>query len=101
MSVVDGLAAKAIEMGKSSSEFSAAAQKHANATWFYAIVGGLVWYFIGWLLLIYGILILGAGSGVVSAQSQPVMADLHIGIWWGALLMAIGLTYVYCFRPRR
>jgi hypothetical protein len=58
-----------------------------------------VWYFIGWLLLIYGILILGAGFGVLSAQSPPVMAELHIGIWWGGLLMAIGLVYICCFRP--
>jgi hypothetical protein len=58
-----------------------------------------VWYFIGWLLLIYGILILGAGFGDFSTQSPPVMAELHIGFWWGALLIAIGLTYVCCFRP--
>ena len=60
-----------------------------------------VWYFIGWLLLIYGVLILGAGLGILSDQSPPVMAELHVGIWWGALLMAIGLTYLYCFRPGR
>ena len=60
-----------------------------------------VWYFIGWLLLIYGILILGAGSGILSAQAPPVMAELHIGIWWGVLLIMIGLVYVCCFRRGR
>jgi len=60
-----------------------------------------VWYFIGWLLLIYGILILGAGVGILSEQSPPVMAELHVGTWWGAFLMAIGVTYLYCFRPGR
>jgi hypothetical protein len=60
-----------------------------------------VWYFIGWLLLIYGILIFGAGFGPLSAQPSSIVADLHIGIWWGALLMAIGVTYVCCFRPGR
>ena len=60
-----------------------------------------VWYFIGWLLLIYGILILGAGLGLLSAQSAPVMAELHIGVWWGVLLIMIGLFYVYCFRRGR
>jgi len=60
-----------------------------------------VWYFIGWLLLIYGILILGAGFGILSAQSPPVMAELHIGIWWGVLLIMIGLVYVCCFRRGR
>jgi hypothetical protein len=37
-----------MEMGKSSSEFSAAAQKLANATWFFAILGAIVWYAFGW-----------------------------------------------------
>lgn len=49
MALHDKLAQKAIAMGKHSSEFSAAAQKHANATWFYLIVAGAVWYFFGWL----------------------------------------------------
>jgi len=60
-----------------------------------------VWYFIGWLLLIYGILILTAGFGVLSAQTPPDVADLNISIWWGALLMMIGLVYVCCFRRGR
>ncbi|MEP6961074.1 MAG: hypothetical protein ABI995_03290 [Acidobacteriota bacterium] len=60
-----------------------------------------VWYFIGWLLLIYGILILGAGSGLLAVQSGSATADREMGIWWGALLMAIGLAYVCCFRPGR
>lgn len=48
MSLHDKLAQKAASMGKSSSEFTAAAQQHANATWFYLIVAGIVWYFFGW-----------------------------------------------------
>jgi hypothetical protein len=49
MSLHDKLVQKAVTMGKSSSEFSAAAQKHANATWFYLIVAAVGWYFFGWL----------------------------------------------------
>ena len=60
-----------------------------------------VWYFIGWLVLIYGVLILSAGLGGAPTQPPPVMAELHVAIWWGAILTAIGLAYVYCFRPRR
>lgn len=48
MPLHDKLAQKAVSMGKGAAEFSAAAQKHANATWFYAIVAGVVWYFFGW-----------------------------------------------------
>ena len=42
------MAAKAKLDGKTSAEFYAAAQKHANATWIWVIVGGVVWYFAGW-----------------------------------------------------
>jgi len=48
MSLHNELAQKAVAVGKHSSEFSAAAQKHANATWFYLIVAGVVWYFTSW-----------------------------------------------------
>ncbi|MEO5922342.1 MAG: hypothetical protein ABIR70_00790 [Bryobacteraceae bacterium] len=60
-----------------------------------------VWYFIGWLVLIYGILILGAGSGLLAVQSPTSTADREVGIWWGALLMVIGVAYVWCFHPGR
>lgn len=48
MSLQSKLAKKAEAMGNSSSEFTAAAQKHADATWFYLIVAGILWYFLGW-----------------------------------------------------
>jgi uncharacterized membrane protein HdeD (DUF308 family) len=60
-----------------------------------------VWYFIGWLILVYGILILVAGFGGASTQPPPVMSELHVAIWWGAFLTVIGSAYVYCFRPGR
>ena len=58
-----------------------------------------VWYFIGLLVLIYGVLILAAGITELSTPSSVVMADLHIGIWWGILLIVIGAVYIYFFRP--
>ena len=60
-----------------------------------------IWFFIGLLILIYGMLILGAGIVELSAPSPVVMAELHIGIWWGAFLIVIGAAYVYFFRPGR
>jgi hypothetical protein len=59
-----------------------------------------VWFFIGVLLLIYGILIAGAG-----VQSQPdpqvVFSEHRIGIWWGLLLFVLGLIYSIAFRPKK
>ena len=60
-----------------------------------------IWYFIGLLILVYGVLILGAGLMGLTSPPPVVMAELHVGIWWGALLIVIGLVYVYFFRPGR
>jgi hypothetical protein len=60
-----------------------------------------IWYFIGLLILVFGILILGAGLRELSSPSPVVMAELHVAIWWGGLLIVIGLVYVCFFRPGR
>lgn len=62
-----------------------------------------IWFFIGLLLTVYGVLILGSGlydlwGGV---RRETVLANLHVGVWWGALLIVIGLVYVYSFSPTR
>ena len=44
----DGLAARAITMGKTAAEFKKGAQHKANATWLSLAVAGAVWYFVGW-----------------------------------------------------
>lgn len=60
-----------------------------------------IWFFIGLLILVYGVLILGASLADFSSPPDVVMADLHVGVWWGALLIVIGAVYVFCFRPGR
>ena len=62
-----------------------------------------IWFFIGALLLIYGILITGAGLYELSnPPAHPaVHAELHAGIWWGGLLLVLGILYSWKFRPGR
>ncbi len=60
-----------------------------------------VWFFVGVILLIYGVLILLAGINELSHPSSTVLADLHAAIWWGALLVLIGAIYIYLFMPRK
>jgi hypothetical protein len=62
-----------------------------------------IWFFIGVLLLIYGVLITGAGlyELVSPPERQVVLAQLHAGVWWGALLLVLGGIYTYRFSPRR
>ncbi len=60
-----------------------------------------VWFFVGVILLIYGVLILATGIYQLSHPPRTVLANLHAAIWWGALLTVIGGIYVYHFMPRK
>jgi hypothetical protein len=62
-----------------------------------------IWFFIGTLLAVYGLLILGAGIYDLFYPAPLVvsMRYLHAGIWWGLLLLAIGGFYTIRFRPGR
>ena len=62
-----------------------------------------VWLFIGALFVVYGVLVLGSGLyGVFVPPAHPVvMSQVHIAVWWGAGMIAIGLAYVVRFRPGR
>lgn len=62
-----------------------------------------IWFFIGVLLTSYGALIVGASFyDLLSPPVHPVvLANLHAGFWWGAVLLAIGLVYTIRFFPRR
>lgn len=56
------------------------------------------------LLAIYGAMILGNGvyewiSGIYPPGVQ--LANLHMSVWWGGLLAALGLIYLVKFRPGR
>jgi FtsH-binding integral membrane protein len=59
-----------------------------------------VWFFVGVMLLIYGILILGSGLSEWSSPPHTVLAELHAPVWWGAILTIIGAVYVLAFRPK-
>ncbi len=62
-----------------------------------------IWFFIGLLLTLYGILILGSGLYElwVPPAHPVVLANLHPGIWWGAVLLVIGLIYFIRFYPKK
>ena len=63
-----------------------------------------IWFFIGISLAVNGALICAAGIyQVVNPPLHPdvVLFNLHAGVWWGAVLLAIGLIYCIKFAPRR
>lgn len=62
-----------------------------------------IWFFIGGIVLIYGVLITGTGLyGWLfppAAAERVQLWELHTDFWWGLVLLAIGLFYVLRFRP--
>lgn len=62
-----------------------------------------IWFLIGLLLVAYGLLIVGAGiyEAVIPPARPTVLANLHPGIWWGLLILALGGFYCWRFEPRK
>ena len=62
-----------------------------------------IWFFIGLSLFVNGLLITGAGlyEFVAPPANPVVLHQLHAGVWWGAILTAVGLVYCVKFAPVR
>jgi hypothetical protein len=62
-----------------------------------------IWFFIGLLLTVYGVIILATGLYELSnPPAHPVvLSNLHASVWWGAVLLIIGLAYFIRFFPRK
>ncbi len=60
-----------------------------------------IWFFIGSLLTVYGVLILGTGIYhlFVPPQQPLALANLHADLWWPLLLLLIGLIYTIKYWP--
>jgi len=60
-----------------------------------------VWFFVGLLLFIYGVLIFLSGVAELRNPPPTVLSALHAPVWWGGLMIALGFSYIVIFRPRR
>jgi hypothetical protein len=64
-----------------------------------------IWFFIGGLLLIYGLIITATGVFLwifpPPVSEQVEMFRFHADVWWGCLLIVIGLFYSIRFNPWR
>jgi hypothetical protein len=64
-----------------------------------------IWFFNGGLLVICGILIVGAGLyELVSpppVDQRVALFSLHADVWWGALMAIVGLFYRFRYNPFR
>jgi hypothetical protein len=62
-----------------------------------------IWFFIGVLLSVYGAMIFAYGvfELVTHQQANVVLANLHAPVWWGGMMLILGLFYGIRFRPGR
>ena len=60
-----------------------------------------VWFFVGLLLLVYGVLIVASGIAEWRNPPPTVLANLHPQVWWGSLMVVLGGAYIIMFRPRK
>lgn len=60
-----------------------------------------IWFFIGVLLSVYGALIFAYGifELITGQTANVVLANLHAPVWWGGLMLLLGLFYSLKFRP--
>ena len=60
-----------------------------------------IWFFIGLSLLVNGTLIFA--TGIYELLSPPgnkvVLYNLHANVWWGGLLLVLGVVYCWRFAP--
>lgn len=61
-----------------------------------------IWFFVGLLLLLYGVVILSVGLWELPfpPAHPPVLFRLHPSIWWGGLLAILGGIFVARNRKR-
>jgi len=61
-----------------------------------------IWFFVGALFAVYGVLILGCGIyGWFYPPEDIVLYRLHVDLWWGAFLTAFGVFYTVRFWPTK
>jgi hypothetical protein len=60
-----------------------------------------VWFFVGTLLLFYGVVIFGVGIAEYHHPPHVMLAGFHATLWGGIILVAIGAVFTVCFRPGR
>ncbi|OGR02811.1 MAG: hypothetical protein A2284_17925 [Deltaproteobacteria bacterium RIFOXYA12_FULL_61_11] len=59
-----------------------------------------IWYFVGLILLAMGVVILATGMWELAfpPEVQPVLAALRANLWWGGIMIAAGLLFLFLNR---
>jgi len=60
-----------------------------------------VWFFVGIILFIYGVIILATGIYELNHPPETVLAETHPAVWWGVLLIVLGGIQLYVHKPKK
>ena len=53
-----------------------------------------IWFWIGTILLVYGLIVAAIGVWYVfHPQTRTVLASINPNLWWGAIMLAVGLIF--------
>lgn len=58
-----------------------------------------VWFFVGIIFIIYGVIIVITGISEISHPPPTVLARTHPAIWWGAVITVLGVIFFYTTHP--
>ncbi len=60
-----------------------------------------VWFFVGILISVNGLAVLGSGIYGLFVPTGLVLSHLHPSLWWGILMVLFGGFFIYKHRPVR
>jgi len=62
-----------------------------------------IWFFTGLCLGVNGALIFATGiyEIIQPPENQVVLSNLHANVWWGAVLLILGVFFSVRFSPAR
>jgi hypothetical protein len=62
-----------------------------------------IWFFVGVILTIYGVLILGSGiyGWLHPPEHKVALWEYHADVWWPIALLIAGLIYMTRFWPSK
>jgi len=58
-----------------------------------------IWFFVGALCLVYGLVLIPVGIYQLSHPPNVVLPELHVTLWWGIGMTIFGAFYAIRFRP--
>jgi len=53
-----------------------------------------VWFWVGIVLIVYGLIIIGSGIYYVLHPPNTALSHLHPSLWWGGIMCASGIIFL-------